>query len=370
MAKPKASLTACLIVRNEEAYLEQSLSSLHGLVDEIVVVDTGSTDQTIPIAKAHGAVLAHYRWNNDFAAARNVSLSLASSDWILYIDADESLHAKSEDLQVLDHPEAVAATVSFRPASHMTCYREYRLFRNRLDLRFRSPIHESIVPDLDAIVEAEGLHIVGSDAHIEHHGYEGDLTHKHRRNRPMLLQAVKLSPGRIYLWHALGDCELGLGDEVAAERAWRKALALVRRVPGEPQNAMIYSNLLALPKNQQRPGLDDLAELLDEASRYHQDDPLVRWWLASHALTNGQIQKCRFLLEDLLLQDRAPRQNAALAYDRRLFGANGHALMANSYLAQARYAKAEVWFDKALSFDPGNKEYKTKRDLARAQRAA
>lgn len=88
-------ISACYIVRNEAANLKRSLESLEGMVDEIVVVDTGSSDDTIKVAEAHGARVFHFPWQDDFSAARNVSLSKATGDWILVVDADEYF---SEDM--------------------------------------------------------------------------------------------------------------------------------------------------------------------------------------------------------------------------------------------------------------------------------
>ncbi|MBR5910088.1 MAG: glycosyltransferase family 2 protein, partial [Schwartzia sp.] len=82
-------ISACYIVRNEAAKLDRSLASLEGAVDEIIVVDTGSSDDTVKIAETHGARVSHFPWQDDFSAARNVSLSKATGDWILVVDADE-----------------------------------------------------------------------------------------------------------------------------------------------------------------------------------------------------------------------------------------------------------------------------------------
>ena len=82
-------ISACLIVKNEEEMLEPCLKSLQGVVDEIIVVDTGSTDGTIDIIKKYDCNLQHFEWINDFAAARNYAKSFATGDFMLVIDADE-----------------------------------------------------------------------------------------------------------------------------------------------------------------------------------------------------------------------------------------------------------------------------------------
>ena len=80
-----------MIVRNEETHLESCLASIVGQVDQIVVVDTGSTDKTLEIAWKYGALIVQRPWSEDFAVARNCALDHANSDWILYIDADSKI---------------------------------------------------------------------------------------------------------------------------------------------------------------------------------------------------------------------------------------------------------------------------------------
>src|SRR5690242_5378631 len=82
------SISACLIVKNEEANLLRCLGSIRSSVDEIVVVDTGSTDRTVSVAESLGARVFHFEWCDDFSAARNESLRHAIGDWIIWVDGD------------------------------------------------------------------------------------------------------------------------------------------------------------------------------------------------------------------------------------------------------------------------------------------
>src|SRR5579862_9633682 len=84
-------ISACIIAKNEEKNLGRCLTSLHASVDEIIVVDTGSTDRTVEIARAHGARVFNFPWCDHFSAARNESLSHAGGRWIIWIDADDEL---------------------------------------------------------------------------------------------------------------------------------------------------------------------------------------------------------------------------------------------------------------------------------------
>src|SRR6185437_15956658 len=99
---PAIRISGIMIVKNEEVHLARSLRALAKVVDEIIVVDTGSTDKTMDIARAHHAKLFQFEWCNDFSAARNESLRHATGDWLVWIDADEELlETKSGALRAL-----------------------------------------------------------------------------------------------------------------------------------------------------------------------------------------------------------------------------------------------------------------------------
>ena len=87
------TISLCMIVKNEEENLPNALNSVKDVVDEIIIVDTGSTDNTIEIAKSFGAKVYYYEWNDDFASARNEALKHATCEWILSMDADDEMNA-------------------------------------------------------------------------------------------------------------------------------------------------------------------------------------------------------------------------------------------------------------------------------------
>ena len=93
-------ISLCIITKNEEVFLEQCLNSVKDLVDEIIVVDTGSTDKTIEIARKFTYYIYDFKWCDDFSAARNESLKYATKDWILVLDADETI-SKQDHQKIL-----------------------------------------------------------------------------------------------------------------------------------------------------------------------------------------------------------------------------------------------------------------------------
>lgn len=146
-------ISLCMIVRNEEATLARCLESVREAVDEIVIVDTGSTDATKDIARRFTSRVVDFLWQDDFALARNFAFSLATKDFILWLDADDVLDDahklrdfKAEKLEACDvamAPYHVAFDAQGKPT--FTYYRE-RLVRRSLHLRWEGAVHEAITP--------------------------------------------------------------------------------------------------------------------------------------------------------------------------------------------------------------------------------
>lgn len=186
-----SSLSLSMIVKNEEKHLARCLSSVKDVVDEIVIVDTGSTDKTIEIAESFGAKVFHFEWINDFSAARNFSLSKCTGKWILYLDADEELSKNSvEELNKIKIQSAAGVNCSvISPGtkfSSSSIFRYPRLFANVNGIKFSGKVHEQI---LDSLMTLK-LSIVDSNIEIIHHGYSVDeetLKIKKERNLSLLL---------------------------------------------------------------------------------------------------------------------------------------------------------------------------------------
>ncbi|MCS7301430.1 MAG: glycosyltransferase, partial [Fimbriimonadales bacterium] len=151
-------ITLSMIARNEAQYLEACLQSVQGVVDEIVLVDTGSDDATPQIAERYGAKVIRTEWRHDFAAARNIALQHATGDWILVLDADERLTPESKQaiLNAVRHPQFAGYYLEIlneiRNGDYFV-HRIVRMFRRLPELRWEGVIHEQITP---SIVERKG----------------------------------------------------------------------------------------------------------------------------------------------------------------------------------------------------------------------
>src|SRR5690625_1373316 len=143
-------LSVCMIVKDEERVLDRCLESIHGIADEIVVVDTGSIDKTKEITAKYTDKLYDFEWVNDFSKARNYSASKATGKWILVIDADEYVDRESfkkfkDDLQINPPKRGINAVeiINFVGASKSTAKNYHtRLYKNDGKIKFYRPIHE------------------------------------------------------------------------------------------------------------------------------------------------------------------------------------------------------------------------------------
>jgi glycosyltransferase involved in cell wall biosynthesis len=192
-----------MIVKNEEKYLRDCLESVKGVADEIVLVDTGSTDTTIQIAKEFGARIFYFKWINDFAAARNYSLQQCSGDWVLYLDADERLAAKSVNhLKKITSKRSKTAyfcqVCSVDEVNNRPSIMSYvRLFPNEKTLKFEGAIHEQIEYSL----HQNKIHIENSPIEILHIGYnltKDGLIVKAKRNLEILLNEYEKNKTSYY----------------------------------------------------------------------------------------------------------------------------------------------------------------------------
>lgn len=182
------------------------LQSVLEVMDEIIVVDTGSTDRTVEIAREHGARVFEYVWNDDFSAARNESLEHATGDWIFQIDADERLDpdSKGEFRKWLNDRSNLCVNVlidSPKAGGHKKGHisRAHRLFRNLPGIRYSGRIHEQLSPSVMALNGREGF----SNILLHHLGYakeEAEMIEKSQRNYRLLTKQIDDEPENPY-WH-------------------------------------------------------------------------------------------------------------------------------------------------------------------------
>jgi glycosyltransferase involved in cell wall biosynthesis/Tfp pilus assembly protein PilF len=199
-------VSVCIITKNEEHCLGRCLESIQGLADQIVVVDTGSTDWTVDVAKRFGAEVYSFAWDNDFSAARNAALERATGDWVLILDADEELAPQS--VEQLKKHLADSRVLAYRlpiidiGKEEDGCHYVPRLFRNAPGLFFMGRVHEQAFSSIEIRRAEWGLENVLGKATLLHHGYTAEMVRKRNkksRNLGLLERAVDELPNEPHL---------------------------------------------------------------------------------------------------------------------------------------------------------------------------
>ncbi|MSR66336.1 MAG: glycosyltransferase [Pedosphaera sp.] len=230
------SLTVCMIVKNEEAVLARCLKSVHSIAQQIIVVDTGSTDRTVEIAKEYGAEVHAFTWNDNFSDARNHGLQFARQDWVLILDADEEL--LPESVAKLRHDMAQPNQLGYRiPLKNFTETADGttyvpRLFRNAPGLHFVFRVHEQIFSSVVVRKCHWQMKSGLGTALLMHYGYDPEvkrLKNKVQRNLDLLKLAIVENPGEVGLLmnYGLDLVNAGRGEEALAP--FREAIAIMSK---------------------------------------------------------------------------------------------------------------------------------------------
>jgi Glycosyl transferase family 2/Tetratricopeptide repeat len=250
MRKPRISL--CLIARDEEVFLPGCLASVAGVVDEMVVVDTGSVDSTVEVARQAGAIIVHHVWNDDFSAARNAALPHATGDYILLLDADERLAPgagvrlkaaiANRKLVLGMLPLHNASRIDAIPAEVLDGTRRIglpvhvpRLVRRTPDLQWEGIVHEQLRSWLQRH-HTEGI-VTPVEAPIIHLGGIAEVREakkKHERNLHLLERMCVLEPDLPNGWVHLASERIRAGDAAGALQASDTAWEAMKRAAKGP----------------------------------------------------------------------------------------------------------------------------------------
>ncbi|KEO84072.1 hypothetical protein EL26_06305 [Tumebacillus flagellatus] len=213
-----------MIVKNEEKVLPRCLESVKGLVEEIIIVDTGSTDRTVEIAKQFGAKVYHFEWIHDFSAARNFSLQQATGDYILVLDADEYLEKNAtlpEDLKL--SADYYSVPIKNLMTDSVVVHMAVRLFKRSAGLTYRNKLHENLY-----VLEHEDLTNADATFTILHTGYLPDVVkskNKKIRNLELVEQEVSENPSGYNLFN-YGVSLMNTGQYEKALASFKKAYPL------------------------------------------------------------------------------------------------------------------------------------------------
>jgi tetratricopeptide (TPR) repeat protein len=349
--KPRVSLT--MIVKNEECNLGGCLATVRDLVEEVVVVDTGSTDRTREIAKSFGAVLGEFPWIDHFAAARNAALERASGDYAFWMDADDRLDADNRvKLKTLfasltgqnDAYVMKCWCVPDKPGAGSTVVDHVRLFRHVPQHRWTFRVHEQILPSL----RSTGADIRWSDVVVQHVGYIDPKLRRRKLDRDLRLLKIDEAenPNSPFNLFNLGCVYRELGEHQAAVRVLEKSLSL--SLPQDSIARKIYSTLA---HSQAQTGeVNKAARTLHEGRSHYPDDPELLFMAGNLAKDRRQFQEAEQHYRQLI--DGKEDGNHFASVDAGLRAVRGRHNLAVMLLEQGRFAEAEEVWRACLVADP------------------
>ncbi len=302
-SKTAPRLSVCLIAKNEEKFLGRCLASVRSLAAQIIVVDTGSTDRTVEIAREHGAEVHEFAWCDDFSAARNEALKYANGDWILMLDADEEFLA--EHHRTLQQEMQSTGVMAFRlpiideGREQEGCSYVPRLFRNAPALFFVGRVHEQVFSSVEVRCREWGLENCLGKAALLHHGYVQEVVtnrDKIARNLRLLELAIQELPGEPNLLMNLGLELVRSGKLDAGLARYREALQLMS----------------ALPSGQVVPELREtlLTQLTTHLVKAGQFPEIVQLWQTPFAISGSLTASQHFLLGLAHLELKQPAEAA------------------------------------------------------------
>ncbi|MFP7492368.1 glycosyltransferase family 2 protein [Terribacillus saccharophilus] len=268
----KPFISLCMITKDEETVLNRCLDSVKGLVDEIIIADTGSTDRTKEIAAAYTELVYDFEWVNDFSAARNFAQSKASGKWIIYLDADEYVDEENfkdvvNKLKNMDDDQADAfmvTQVNFlgdfgEGVTHTTTI---RIYKNLSSINFYRKVHEQLQ------MENGKLRVDALNLSVYHSGYLArtlKAKDKNARNTPLINRELK---GK-----ADGFDYFNLGNEMLSQNKFEKAAELYKKAFQKKDSIQYLWVSLAVER---------LIHCLGNLKRYHEalqivDEAIELW---------------------------------------------------------------------------------------------
>lgn len=229
----KPFISLCMIVKNEEKVLDRCLSSVVNLIDEIIVVDTGSTDNTKEIASKYTHNIYDFEWINDFSAARNYAASKATGEWILVLDADEYIDEENfnifvqeikDDNDTFDAYTAKILNFTGNFGESLVQNIHDRVYKNNGEISYYRHIHEQFKSNKD-----EQLKIKNSSLLIFHSGYLNKIVNeksKGQRNKELLKKEMNSGSKNAFDYFNLGNEYSSIGEYEKALDSYLQAYKL------------------------------------------------------------------------------------------------------------------------------------------------
>ena len=351
--KSNHTVSLCMIVKNEGKYLRRCLSSVSNIVDEIVIVDTGSSDDTVQIAKEFGAVLGYFEWNQNFSDARNQALSLATKEWILVLDADEYLRFEDRENLIkafndFNNDGYIIKILNFNGDDNTQTFitnLNQRIFKNNKNYTYQGAIHEQVIC-LNPEMQKNEFKII--DVCFYHSGYLATVVkdkNKLNRNLEILKKVAEEDPSNTFTLFNLANEYSQLNEFEEAFRLYDEAYKKEIFSVGFMPKLVIFRLHCLINMNK----TDEALQAIKEGLKAYPDYTELVYYRGLLEKKLGQIIKTIQSYEKCLEmgKPRAEIEFQQMCYD---FGPTFG--LAEIYEEQQDYAKAIEYYNKCLMLNP------------------
>ncbi|WP_099361310.1 tetratricopeptide repeat-containing glycosyltransferase family 2 protein [Fredinandcohnia onubensis] len=350
-------ISLCMIVKNEEKVIERCLSSIVNLVDEIIVVDTGSTDNTIELVAQYTKSIYEFEWINDFSAARNYAASKASGEWILVLDADEYIDEENFKEFILElkkdngqYESYYAKILNFTGdyGEHLVQNFHDRIYKNNGDIEYHRKIHEQFRSATGGPLRNNKSNLlIFHSGYLKHTVSEKD---KNQRNRELLDQEMKSGNNNAFDFFNLGNEYSSLGDYGKALDSYLEAYKLKRDFRLAWVSTTLVQIVLCLI-NLKR--YTDAINVAKDAENIYINSPEFPYLKGEVFFQRGQLEDAKVIFQGII-NDKEEYSHIIFRPD--LKDQRPHLRLGEIYLFQEEYNSAIYHYTSVLNINKYNNE--------------
>ncbi len=305
----KVRISQCMIVKNEERNIERALSWGRNVMWEQIVIDTGSEDRTVEIARKLGAKVCFFPWTDDFAAAKNYAIQQCGGEWVAFLDADEYMTAEDvkklpQIIETLNQRKLDGLSTAWQQLDDkgevFACGTQVRFFRNIPDIRYRRRIHEQLES-----VSGRELRLGDGvkELSILHTGYQSNnLGGKSERNRKMILKELEENPEDYEMMGYMGDEYLSDDDREKARMWYCRAIEHMPLKLGEndQRSAATFTRLLMMFSQEENVLWESVCGVYEKAVKRLPHEADFDYAAGYFLAMKGQYERAVFYLEEAL----------------------------------------------------------------------
>lgn len=342
-------LSLCMIVKNEAHNLKDCLAPLRSVVDEIIVVDTGSEDETKIVAHGLGAKVFNFNWCDDFAAARNASIRQATGDYILWLDADDRMDFDNiEKLRYLKRMlpkkrnQAFYFIIHAKEPEGEKEFLQLRIFPNMKGAFFQGKIHEQIYQSLAHL----GIKFVKTDVSVHHIGYENpDIKRKKaERNLKIIEEILKAEPDNLIIHYHAARTLAGLNRKFEAIEHMKRVMEDERTQNGD-REFFLTAGILLGKYYEEAHLYEEAIRVFERLKKDFAGIALLHFCLGVAQFLKGNYGQAR---EELKKSVSLPMEVSLFPLDFKQIQYYQYYTLGQCYLESGEIDSAKEWFLKSI----------------------